>query len=283
MTLVYSEEQLREQMQLLFEGSEQAKQMLTTVGVPEKLTPELFESYWALRLPAVAFVEEPDLPVALRVGGDPLLPEGMAWPTDSEGRDMVFSADLDVAEVSSALPMLPGGNLLFFQRVNSSIGVFETVGSCFYFPAGVNRVVTSTPEGLFDIDDGLRMPKLDDQQLPVEELALAALDAWSFPKPYSEIGQRLAPDQERQIAVEAIESICFELARSLPYDHGHLLGWAHGWQGSIEDEFDRKSAGESWRSLLSLKDDVGDGHWFIRNDDLQRRHFDAVEYVWDCS
>ncbi len=82
------------------------------------LPDRLADQWISLLRPAVQFADsEPGEPVALRVGGQPSLPDDIAWPSWEGRGPLSFIAEVDcaaLAAVSRDTGLPKGGHLLFF-------------------------------------------------------------------------------------------------------------------------------------------------------------------------
>ncbi|HWI08305.1 MAG TPA: DUF1963 domain-containing protein, partial [Solirubrobacteraceae bacterium] len=91
-----------------------------------------------------------------RLGGDPDLPAGTAWP-HIDGRALAFVAQIDLAELPplDSAPLLPSGGLLSLFVLPSDIGTTNTF-ALLYTPASAELAAAQPPPALAD-DDRFRV------------------------------------------------------------------------------------------------------------------------------
>lgn len=258
---------------------------------------------------------ESSAPVALRGGGEPLLPDGVDWPMFEGCLPMRFIAELDCAAVAAAggVDLMPAsGHLLFFcvdywsdaedldedwwNRVTPWTG-----GKVIYLPDGVTRRPRPTPPELAELDP------LEIDHRPAQAVSTPPNtdDVWAEryfgPEARAIIDKRVAyfmryhkmPDSDEyplwatEFSLGIHERRCFVQSGGHPYaiqgpprieaarDALRRAGITDPDGDALLDEAER------WRLLLQEgveEAGVVIGYWLIRDDDLAAGRFDRVHF-----
>lgn len=220
------------------------------------------------------------------LGGLPLLPHGLAWPSWDGHGPLAHIATLDCAQLRPALPPslreagFPASGLLsFFYFDGSADGGVEVVGALFPGTADGARVIyspsgevaeASAPAGV------LAYPRVEVTAEPV-----LTWPTWEHPRLYA--GGRPAAAWDQVFGV--LDQIRQEQQAGPAHQVG---GHPDPVQGPVESEagagdwlligqFDTDSkAGFMWG-------DCGTLYYLIRPADLAAARFDQVAFTWQCS
>ena len=219
--------------------------------------------------PAAYLAEGGDGPLVARVGGDPLLPRGVAQPSEP------FVASVDLAALppgATDLPLPSDGHLLFFAAPDvSGIGKQED-DAVLYVPAG-------TPTTRQSVEHPWREP--------YQERELRTLWHQSGPQ----MPESFALDTWGEDADEEQFELAEELEGAWWHESGHRPPWTlqiggHPVSPQNDPVHDARDAGQDaddWTLLATWRcgDDVteldsGTAHWVIRRRDLAALRFDRV-------
>lgn len=247
---------------------------------------------------------------ALRVGGDPLLPDGVEWPMLDSYGPLSFIAELDCAAVAAVggVDLVPrDGYLLFFcadyqsQYPDSSDGVGPwTQGRVLYAAAGAERRARQAPEDVTPYGTAQR---------PARAVSTPPTTDRAYAERYYGTEMAALMDEDvralRSSGGRPVESVCplwaqdfargiYELRGGYTQTGGHAqsvqgpvaLGAAYDALGlpAVIDERVLDEA-EHWRVLLQMPDDMDldmnwgaspVAYWMIRDDDLAARRFDRI-------
>ena len=248
-------------------------------------------------------------PVAERLGGDPCLPLGAAWPTWEGHGPLTFIASIGCAAVSTAgtldIAFPADGTLLFFyfdgQADDNDAMVFyadsssQAGAAVIYVPPGTEPAQRTAPEGI--------------EPYPVVELCavpVATEPGWEHRRSLEAFthGEWSAeyvashPTMDKAFTDAVSQATCLFAARH------RIGGWAVPVQGPIEYEIAFAALGDGKQSahavaaeeaawvLLAQFDsddaanmmwgDVGTLYWMIRPEDLAARRFDKALFTWQC-
>ncbi|MSP48938.1 MAG: DUF1963 domain-containing protein [Alphaproteobacteria bacterium] len=220
-------------------------------------------------------------PMASRLGGKPLAPEGWEWPTYDE-EPMLFIAQINCAELKGeAAALLPRDGLLcFFGDPDVSAGCGpggdSGLGAVFHWPAGTELVPHDPPE--------------DDVEILLSA-GMEFLETFTLPDLFSGITGGRADDRNFRMGYPDTHGIALPADGREPdlSDPTQLLGWHHLVQSEMyicEDP--------TWRLLLQVGtyDDGQKNHWWgpggtiyfmIREEDLATYRFDNVVFDAQCT
>ncbi|MCB0528469.1 MAG: DUF1963 domain-containing protein [Saprospiraceae bacterium] len=235
---------------------------------------------------ATAQASRATTPWESKVGGQPYLPQGIAWPASSDGRDLFFLAQINFADLPALLPFPQQGILQFYINDDDLYGMDFDDGAnqdnfrVLYHREPVrdeSRLQAPAPM-LRDYDDLL--PHHPDESYPLAfELSeeVAGMTDYRF---YQQFGadffQQFGP-QEWDVMDAFGKAV---------RPQGHKIG---GYAYFTQD--DPRQAGDPMLLLLQLDSDehmdlmwgdMGVGHFFIREKDLLALDFSRVLYDWDC-
>ncbi len=258
-------------------------------------------------------------PEASKFGGKPFLPTDFVWPYyrgesigDGEtlNRPLAFLLQINLADVApfDAEKKLPErGILSFFYEVESLAGLSQPQGYArvvYFDPAETDAKTFDLPPELAEIDDG-RWAELEEQALSFQKVVavpgLEEIDA------YVDADDDVDFDEVEDIYDEEREKFC---GSSEIDDRSRLLGLPDVIQNPMEEEcelvangltyrdretlspereaeIDEKS--KDWTLLLQLATvddymlgDCGSLYFWIKNDDLKRKNFDAALTEFQC-
>lgn len=269
------------------------------------------EAWISLLRPAIRLAHHDGsaAPVAARLGGNPDLPPGTAWPLWSDHGPLTFIASLDCAAASAAgeldIPFPADGTLLFFHFDGRFAGddamVFYTNATTqagaavLYIPAGTPTQVRPAPEGI--------------EPYPVVDLCarqVASEAGWEHPRMLEAFSEGEWGVQEivnhPVTAKPFTEAVAAATVRS--EERHQVGGWAVPVQGPIEHEIATVALGggkQRWDALAveerawvllaqfdsddaanMMWGDVGTLYWMIRPEDLAARRFDKALFTWQC-
>ena len=219
-----------------------------------------------------------------KVGGQPYLPKGSAWPSASDGRELFFLAQINFAEMPS-LPPFPGQGIVQFFILDDDLygmdfddGEKQDTFRVLFHPEVVQNeaVLQSAPAMLRDYDE---LPHHPDECYPLRfslEEEVAAITDYRF-------DQLFGADFFRQFGAKEWD-IMDEFGKAVR-PQGHKIG---GYAYFTQD--DPRRADDPMLLLFQLDSDepmdlmwgdMGVGHFFIREKDLVARDFSRVLYDWD--
>lgn len=267
--------------------------------------PEPFAQTWIdLLRPAAQFPQDsaPDETPALRLGGDPRLPDGLEWPRFEGYGPLTFIAELDCAAVAAVggVDLLPeSGHLLFFcvdERYDGPDKLVDyewqltewTGGRVIYAPAGTPRRRRPAPQWLEPYETGLR---------PARAVSTPPNTNWQLAERYFTAEAKALVDPLHPLWAEEFASGIETMRESYAQCGGH----SRPVQGPAEVEAAHAAidAGRSphihvldeaahWRVLLQIPEaedlgmnwgDCPVAYWMIRDSDLKARRFDHVWFT----
>jgi len=238
-------------------------------------------------------------PSAGQLGGNPVLPPEIDWPTWPGHGPLAFVASVNCAELPELdIPLPEDGTLLFFYfdgqlddghaLVHCEDAESMAGARVIYVPAGTPAQERATPGGL------TAYPKIG---LSVEVVATA---------PHGEhalLSKTLLPGNvslEDSPSAHVFGDVVEMVAKGPLHQIG---GFAYPIQGPVENEVAQAALGGSvpwhdprhaaeasrWVLLAQIDSDgemmwgdVGALYWLIRPDDLANRRFDAALFTWQC-
>lgn len=259
---------------------------MLSFALPPALEP--FREKWlATRMPFVRVRAQPERPTSWwesKVGGLPYLPRGVAYPTTPEGKPLFFLAQLNFADMPPLPPFPEAGIVQFYIDDDDLYGMDLDNGEnqahfrvC-YFPAPLLE------------EKDLQT----DVQPPLEYDLLPHHPEHSYPLSF-ERAEEVAPITDYRFWQhfgadfflafgDAEWDLQDAVGRALRSD-GHKVG---GYAYFTQDDPRRPSDPmlllfqlDSDEQMDLMWGDMGVGHFFIREHDLNARRFDRVLYDWD--
>ncbi|MBR7835703.1 DUF1963 domain-containing protein [Actinospica durhamensis] len=267
--------------------------------------PEAFAEKWiSLLRPAVQFplAGAQGEPTALRLGGDPMLPDDVEWPSFEGYGPLSFIAELDCAAVAAVggVGLLPeSGHLSSFCVDERYEGPDKTVDYEWCLTEWTSGQVIYVPEAR------TRRPRLAPRWLEPYETDLRSARAVSTPPSTRwDLIERYFPTEVRTLADPAHPFWAEEFVsgiEALRETYAQCGGYARPCQGPPEVRAASAAidAGRSphinvldeaahWQVLLQIPeaDDLGMiwgdspvAYWMIRDDDLTTRRFDRTWFT----
>lgn len=220
-----------------------------------------------------------------KVGGQPYLPKGQAWPLSPDGRELFLLAQLNFAEMPPLEPFPAKGIVQFFildddlYGMNFDDGENQDTFRVLFHPEVIqNEAVlqTSFPAMLRDFDE---LPHHPDESYPLK----FSLEEEVVPITDYRFDQLFGVDFFRQFG-EKEWDIMDEFGKAVR-PQGHKIG---GYAYFTQD--DPRRPDDPMLLLFQLDSDelmdlmwgdMGVGHFFIREKDLIARDFSRVLYDWD--
>lgn len=222
---------------------------------------------------------------ASKVGGQPYMPKGAAWPATPEGQPLFFLAQINFADVPALPPFPEKGILQFFINDDDLYGmdfddgeVQDTFRVVFH-PDPVqdkNALQTSMPP-LRDYDEML--PHHPDESYPLRfERAeeVAGMTDYRFHQHFGTDFFQQFGEQEWQIMDDFGKAV---------RPQGHKIG---GYAYFTQDDPRRPEDPmlllfqlDSDEGMDLMWGDMGVGHFFIREKDMMAKDFSRVLYDWD--
>jgi len=221
-----------------------------------------------------------------KVGGLPYWPANTPWPTDPNGRNLFFLAQLNFAEMPP-MPSFPTqGIVQFFINDDDLYGMDfddgenpDTFRVLFHESVVENKSLLNAKPPSQQPDEGL-LPHHPDESYPL----LFGLEKEVVPVTDYQFYQHFGADFFRQFG-EKEWDVMSDLEKTLR-TQGHKVG---GYAYFTQDD-PRKSDDpmlllfqlDSDQQMDVMWGDMGVGHFFIREKDLLARDFSRVLYDWDC-
>lgn len=220
-----------------------------------------------------------------KVGGLPYLPKGVAYPTAPDGRELFFLAQLNFADMPRLSPFPEKGILQFYIYDDDLYGMDFDDGEnpdtfrILYFPDPLADE-TALQTQFSRIRDYDLLPHHPEESHPLvfeaaEELA---------PATDYRFWQTFGADFFQQFGEQEWD-ILNEFNRSV-HSTGHKVG---GYAYFTQDDPRRPEDPmlllfqlDSDEGMDLMWGDMGVGHFFIRESDLNARNFGRVLYDWDC-
>jgi hypothetical protein len=231
-----------------------------------------------------------------QLGGVPVLPDGMAWPQQPDGRGpLTFIAEIDCGQLPSyTLSMPRTGTLSFFAWDEETVGYLEAA-RVVYTPPGTPVTERDPPPHarqyeLVELTGELRATGPAWDSLVFRDAAAdlggddrGFLDDWQASEPFQQGLWELAPQPRHRIggcalpvqdAVE-LRVAHAQLGGAVAYSDPALHREARRW--TLLAQFDSDHwARMKWGDLGSL-------YWLIRPGDLAARRFEAASLTWQCT
>ncbi|WP_241825639.1 YwqG family protein [Micromonospora sp. CB01531] len=273
----------------------------------EHLPADVADTWLSLLRPGIRLVpaDDGDGPPVGYLGGEPELPDDLAWPVWEGHGPLSFIASVDCAVlpgVATELGLPVDGRLLFFyfngQYDDGKAMVFasdpesQAGARVVYVPSGRACTERATPEGIEPY-----------KQVWLASRAVSTAPSYDHPVLHDAFG-----DGFSQVAKPEHPLRRREFCAAISCGEGplhQLGGYACPVQGDVEYEVAQAALGGSvdWRDqalaseagrwlLLAQFDsdsnanmmwgDVGMLYWLIRPDDLAARRFDRAMFTWQC-
>lgn len=260
-------------------------------ALAERHLPAEAAAHWVglLRPAARLFTLGDDADVVGQLGGDPALPDHLAWPQWPGHGPLTFIASVDCAalpvdELDIDLPV--DGTLLLFYfdgqfDDGKALVLFDDPTSAagaqlIYLPAGTAAEPRVAPDGI----NAYRRRNL------------AAEIVTTCPQWGDAVLQetRLADGESLEDIIDATEFSAVS-ADAVTTPAHQLGGHAFPIQGPVADEIAvADAAADRWVLLAQIDSDddmmwgdAGMLYWMIKADDLAAKRFDAARFTWQCS
>lgn len=273
------------------------------------LPPDIAARWLRLLRPAASLRHAgPGARVAAVLGGQPTLPDSVAWPAWDEHGPLSFIAAVDCAALTAVpldIPVVRSGTLLFFYFDGQCDDGAETVG--FWEPATlagarvlfVSAGQTASPR---ECPAGIK---------PYERVELAAVPVVTFPSfehPDLQAAFLSPGENLRQFLGHPVNSE--EFLQALSQRHAgprhQVGGYAAPVQGPVEYEVavaalggrtqgndDRVKAEQARWTLLAQIDsddragmmwgDCGALYWLSRREEMTDAHLPPTSFTWQCA
>ncbi len=263
---------------------------------PASLTAsDLLPRYGSLAKPAV-HLRPAETSSFSQLGGEPLLPESFSWP-DWKGKPQSFLAQLDLAEIHSALPSFlpPSGLLYFFYDQEQSVWGFDPSDRggwqvLYYNGNRASLKIRPAPEGTDENSNYKRKP-IRFQSIQTLPQSPEGLDWKKEGDAFNELCQApfegLTAHQilghPRPVQGDDMELEC-QLASS-----GIYVGRPEGYKDPRREKLE--AGAKDWKLLLQLDTDddtgwmwgdVGTLYFWIREQDATNADFSKVWMVIQC-
>lgn len=225
-----------------------------------------------------------------KFGGFAYWPDGMAYPKDKQGAEMVLLAQINLSDLPESVPDLPRSGLLQFFIANDDLYGMEFVDDKntlqSYLQSPHNHAVIFHPQ----IDETVTTREVnvaDKDMLPWDgesALSFQACQDLAHPADYRFEKVVGLLDEREDVLEYAYET----LGEGGLHKMG---GYAYFTQDDPRGYF---GTDEDWQLLLQVDSDdnndrfnimwgdAGVANFFIRPDDLKRLDFSKVWYSWDC-
>lgn len=221
-----------------------------------------------------------------KIGGKPYLPKGSDFPTNPEGEQLFFLAQINFAET----PPLPGfptqGLLQFFIFDDDFYGqnidhpTQQDHFRLLYFPAVIEDVAQLVTDFSFLRAYEEDMPIAKDKSFPVlfmPEYELLPVDDYRFEETFGAGFFEQFGDQEWEM---------YEHYVDLTFAEGHKIGgypdFAQKDPRRADDPMELLFQIDSDDAIDCMWGDMGVANFFIRPTDLAQLDFSNVMYNWDC-
>ncbi|KPC96040.1 hypothetical protein ADL27_05260 [Streptomyces sp. NRRL F-6602] len=245
----------------------------------QDLPPDEVEEWIRVALPAVYLAEDGDGTPAALIGGDPMLPETAADPSEP----FVASVDLGVIPPeATGLPLPADGHLLLFA--SPDVGIERTgPGAVLYVPAGTpmaRRSVEQLPPAPFPT----RQLRTFWHQLSPQMSESFADDRWDDPEDEeSELAEKLADAWSRVGGHRPPWTL--QLGGNPVGPQNDPVHWA---RDSAREEGGDPDADDwtllaSWRCSEDIGKDSAVVHWVAPRGDLASLRFDRVRRYTDMA
>lgn len=220
-----------------------------------------------------------------KIGGLPYLPAETEWPKGANGEPLFLLAQINFGEMPSLEPFPDRGLLQFYISAGGMHGLDLKRPDN---PAGFRVLFFE------DIDEGTP-PLIPESEVQVEDLFLPFDPTHSFPLKF-ELHHEVVPLSDHHILNflsanffarfgnerwEVMEAYSRKVNSS-----GHKIG---GYSFFTQEDPRPDLIGQavqllqidSDKTIHSMWGDMGTAHFFIHNEDLEKRDFSKVAYWWD--
>ncbi|MEQ1746522.1 MAG: YwqG family protein [Saprospiraceae bacterium] len=220
-----------------------------------------------------------------KVGGQPYLPKGTPFPTAPDGRELVFLAQINFADMPRLEPFPDRGIAQFYINDDDLYGMDFDDGECpdtfrvLFFPDPTTDTAALQTQFLLRKDYDL-LPHHPETAHPLAfELAEEVSPATDY-----QFWQTFGSDFFQQFG-ETEWDVQDAFNRSVRSEGHKIGGYAYFTQDDPrrpEDTMLLLLQLDSDESMDLMWGDMGVGHFFIREKDLAARDFGRVLYDWDC-
>jgi hypothetical protein len=227
-----------------------------------------------------------------RLGGDPVLPAGAAWPGDPTGLPFRFVGAVDFAELPHMEPLPRAGTLALFWAFNWGEGGgakmdYVAATRAYFIPPGTPTSSPTAPAATFPVTykplRATRVPIAGDPNLVADELEGSA-DAERVFAAMNEVrGRGIYPHHLLGTPIEVQGPVLAGMPAFFDPKHDNVSAASRERYSAAE----RKSADE-WTLLAQIEgqDDlvIADGgalYFVIPRKDLEARRFDRVIGIMD--
>ncbi|MFN0014937.1 MAG: YwqG family protein [Saprospiraceae bacterium] len=220
-----------------------------------------------------------------KVGGQPYLPKGIPFPAAPDGRELVFLAQINFADMPRLHPFPERGIVQFYINDDDLYGMDFDDGEC-----------PDMFRTLFFPDPTTDVSALQTQFTPSEdEDILPHHPETTYPLAFV-LSEEVAPSTDYQFWQtfgsgffqqfgQAEWDVQDAFNRSVRSDGHKIGGYAYFTQDDPrrpEDPMLLLFQLDSDEGMDLMWGDMGVGHFFIREKDLVARDFSRVLYDWDC-
>ncbi|GEB34472.1 YwqG family protein [Brevibacillus parabrevis] len=236
-------------------------------------TPEFMQYIEQTAKPSVKLTlsKEPATITDSKVGGTPWLPPQLAIPQDEEGRDYLFIAQINWAQMPPLEGYPTSGLTSFFVKQDDTFGLLDQAFHVWHFP----DVIDSEQIDPYQPED----PDLYSPVLGGPYKLTGKLEKQLIPYKNHRADQYQLPTDQDEVAY----SKYWDLTDA---SGSRIGGYPYFSQDDVREEEmellfqldmegDHKSYYVSWG-------DSGVANFFIRKQDLLRLDFSQVFYTWDC-
>lgn len=224
-------------------------------------------------------------PTESKFGGKGYHSDTLTYPKDHKGRELLFIAQINCAELPK-LPDYPASGLLqFFVRPDDALGL-----NVDREPTFIGSAVRFVPHKELDMKQYTKMPRVSVEYPPVRgEYSLKFhRDAAPISADDYRFSSVVVDDLFSKVSPPA-----FERYVDLSKAFGHKIGGCPyftqtdprepGRHDELLLQIDSQQADDDTQTHEILWGDVGVAQFFISKQDLRKRKFNNVLYTWDCS
>lgn len=221
-----------------------------------------------------------------KVGGMPYLPQSTAWPKSPDGRELVFLAQLNFAEMPPLPPFPEKGIVQFYISDDDLYGMDfdngenpDTFRVLFFeeIEASASALQNHIPLRSFDEDLLPHHPEIShplsfelaEEVVPITDYCFYQYFGGDFFRQFGEQEWDVMGAYEKAVRAQ-----------------GHKIG---GYAYFTQDDPRRREDPmlllfqlDSDEQMDLMWGDMGVGHFFIREKDLLAKDFSRVLYDWDC-